>query len=58
MPVINEIGNKYGRLTVIERAPNDSAGRAHWICKCECGNTTIVRGTTLRSGATQSCGCL
>lgn len=58
MPFINEIGNRYGKLVVIERAANDSAGRAHWVCKCDCGNITTVRGTTLRSGATKSCGCL
>lgn len=58
MGIINEVGNRYGRLVVIERAPNDSAGRAYWKCKCDCGNLTIVRGTTLRSGATNSCGCL
>ena len=58
MGVINEIGHRYGKLVVIERAPNDSAGRAYWKCQCDCGNFTVVRGTTLRSGVTKSCGCL
>lgn len=53
----NEIGNKYGYLTVIERAPNDSSGRAMWKCKCDCGNEVIVSGKHLRSGNTKSCGC-
>ena len=55
--IINEIGNTYGYLTVIERAPSND-GRAKWLCKCKCGNETIVTGKNLRSGNTQSCGCL
>lgn len=54
----NEIGNKYGKLTVIERAENDVRGMAHWVCECECGSKTIVSGGNLRSGITKSCGCL
>lgn len=55
--VKNEIGNTYHNLTVIERAPNKN-NRAQWICKCKCGNTTIVDGKSLRNGNTKSCGCL
>ena len=55
--VKNEIGNKYGRLTVIERAGSTSGGIALWKCKCECGNETIVAGSALRNGHTVSCGC-
>lgn len=53
----NEIGNSYGYLTVIERAENTKDGRAQWLCKCKCGNQTIVLGKHLRSGNTKSCGC-
>jgi hypothetical protein len=58
MAVKNEIGNKYGRLTVIERAENTPRGEAQWLCKCDCGNTGIFLGTNLRRGNTKSCGCL
>lgn len=58
MGLVNEIGKVYGKLTVIERAPNDKAGRAYWLCQCECGNKTVVRGTSLRAGVVHSCGCL
>lgn len=54
---INEIGNTYGYLTVIERAGSKD-NRAMWKCQCKCGNETIVAGKLLRSGHTQSCGCL
>jgi len=53
----NEIGNTYGYLTVIERAPNNKDGRAMWKCRCKCGNEVIVLGKHLRSGNTKSCGC-
>lgn len=57
MRLINEIGNTYGYLTVIERAPNNKDGRAMWKCKCRCGNEIVVLGKHLRSGNTKSCGC-
>lgn len=55
--VKDEIGNVYGYLTVIERAPSNKDGRAMWKCKCKCGNEVIVLGKRLRSGNTKSCGC-
>ena len=29
-----------------------------WHCKCDCGNEKDVLGTSLRYGATISCGCV
>lgn len=54
---INEIGNTYGYLTVIDAAPSKN-NRAMWLCKCKCGNECIVCGKNLRNGNTKSCGCL
>lgn len=51
-------GMKFGRLTVIERAENDKLGKARWLCKCDCGNETVVGGAFLRLGQSTSCGCL
>jgi len=60
--VIDLIGQKFGRLTVIERAPDHITPSGHkevmWVCKCECGGIKIARGTKLRSGDVRSCGCL
>jgi len=58
MPVKNEIGNRYGKLVVLERAENNKYGDAQWLCQCDCGNQTIVKGVSLRNGHTKSCGCL
>lgn len=55
--MIDERGNKYNFLEVIDRAQNDSNGRAQWLCKCKCGKIIIVKGVALRNGTTQSCGC-
>ena len=55
-------GKRFGKLMVIERAPDriNKGGTKHvmWKCKCDCGNETIVRGTSLRNGHTRSCGCV
>ena len=53
----NEVGNKYGKLTVVEYA-GSSNGNALWKCQCDCGNYCLVRGKDLRCGYTMSCGCL
>lgn len=55
--LIDLTGMKFGRLTVISRADRKGYS-AYWLCRCECRNTTIVRSCKLRSGWTQSCGCL
>lgn len=50
-------GQKFGRLTVIERKENSKNGTARWLCKCECGNYVVVLSSMLKSGRTKSCGC-
>lgn len=55
--MINEIGNIYGKLTVIARGENDNNGKVRWICQCECGNQILTRGTDLRRGKVKTCGC-
>lgn len=54
---IDEIGNRYGYLSVIGYAGNDKKENATWMCICDCGNKTIVSGLRLRAGRVQSCGC-
>lgn len=50
-------GDKFGRLTVINRSKNIGK-HAAWLCKCECGNVKIIRSDHLIYGYTKSCGCL
>jgi hypothetical protein len=52
-------GQVFGRLTVIKRSERKCKGRrAIWVCLCECGNYTETRTDGLKSGNSQSCGCL
>lgn len=57
MKAKNELGNTYGRLTVIDYVGLNNQHRAVWLCKCSCGNLTKVVGKYLRNGDTTSCGC-
>jgi len=57
LALINEIGNRYGKLTVIERSIKKRSS-AYWVCKCDCGNETLVSGGNLRHKITESCGCI
>ncbi len=53
-----EIGKRFGRLVVeaVEKRPND---HVKWVrCICDCGRMKSVRLSSIRSGFTQSCGCL
>ena len=54
--LIDEVGNHHGKLVVLERAGSKN-GEAAWLCECDCGNKTVVRGSTLRRGEVVSCGC-
>ena len=59
MELIDLTGKKFSRLTVIRRdgyLPNGK--QPTWMCLCECGRSIRVSGLALRSGSTQSCGCL
>jgi hypothetical protein len=58
--LLDMLGQRFGRLEVVAKARNSKAGAARWVCRCDCDAKvrTIVRGDSLRSGASQSCGCL
>ena len=50
-------GQKFNMLTAISIAY--TKGRfQYWICKCDCGNETIVQKYALLRGGVKSCGCL
>jgi hypothetical protein len=57
------VGQKFGKLTVIERAgyyvsPKGDR-KIQWSCNCDCGKEkVIIVGASLKNGLTKSCGCL
>lgn len=55
--VIDLVGQRFGRLVVIEEAGRKNAN-AIWKCQCDCGNEYVARSNTLRRGVTTSCGCV
>lgn len=54
----NLVGQRFGRLIIIEDAGYDNNKRILEKCQCDCGNIKIVRRGDLKSGKIQSCGCL
>lgn len=58
MQVIDMVGKRYNRLTVLSREPNNKRGHAMWLCVCDCGNLIVANGSNIRNNHTQSCGCL
>ena len=48
---------KFNRLRPIERVENINRGKA-FLCRCDCGNESIVPLYSLKNGGTKSCGCL
>ena len=59
---IDLTGQRFGNLTVIERAENyispSGQQKAQWLCRCTCENLVIVQSQSLIKGLTKSCGCL
>lgn len=54
--VINLVGQRFGKLVVIEQA--DVVNRQYyWWCQCDCGKVIRVLGNSLKAGKTKTCGC-
>ncbi|MGL6106012.1 MAG: hypothetical protein ACRC03_07820, partial [Romboutsia sp.] len=51
------IGQRFGKLVIIERIQNSKDSRKVYKCKCDCGNITEVKLKYLYNGDTRSCGC-
>lgn len=50
-------GKKINNLTVLGLVYFKNHN-SYWLCKCDCGNTTIVNACKLVENGTKSCGCL
>lgn len=59
---IDLTGKIFGELTVIKRAEDlvlkSGKPRTQWLCKCSCGNESVVSSQSLMQGTTVSCGCV
>lgn len=51
-------GKRFGRLTAVRSVATDRHRNRIWLCRCDCGNESQVPATSLKTGHTQSCGCL
>lgn len=55
MKAVDLAGQKFGRLTVVERVGSKN-GHSAWLCKCDCGNEKVITANNLKDN-TISCGC-
>ncbi len=53
-----EVGDKFGRWTVIDNTARTASGRNRAsICRCECGTVRLISNADLKNGHSKSCGC-
>lgn len=54
------IGQKFGRLTVLDVIKKQSGGQSktYFRCMCDCGREKDIQAYDVKRGKTQSCGCL
>lgn len=55
--LIDRIGQRFGRLLVVEAAGRNKLKKVMWKCVCDCGAETIAVAGSLVTGNTTSCGC-
>jgi len=54
--IIDITGQKFGKWMVIKLAQRCGAKRsARFLCVCECGNTAVIAGHSLRQGGSTQC---
>jgi len=52
-----KIGDKFSKLTIINRAGKYKNGPLKWLCRCECGEKIVTTTTLLYNKKRTSCGC-
>lgn len=52
------VGECYGRLTPLRPVEKRKNGHIVYVCQCKCGHQALVTSSNLKSGHTQSCGCV
>ena len=56
--IIDLTGQRFHRLTVLERTERRQGRNVIWKCLCDCGNITYSTGANLKYGTKYSCGCM
>ena len=56
-PRLDITGFRSGKLVAVKPGPHDSAGKACWVVRCDCGNTRLVRTNYITKQVQKSCGC-
>lgn len=51
-------GEKFGKLTVLEKTEGRSQGYILWRCRCACGREILVSTKKLVQGNIRDCGCV
>lgn len=55
---IEVIGQKFGRLLILNYSKKTPHNHRRYLAQCNCGKKCVVSKNSLLSGHTQSCGCL
>ena len=58
MAVLNLVGQKFGKLTVIALESGRTTDDRKWRCVCDCGGEKVTSEDNLKRGHCKSCGCL
>ena len=54
---LEKVGEKYGRLTIIDVAMRDNKQAYDMVCRCECGTICRKKYSQILKGEIVSCGC-
>ena len=54
----NLLGQKFGRLTVIEKTDLKENNYCLWRCRCDCGGEILVSTKKLKRGTITACDCI
>ncbi len=51
----NLLGRQFNSWIVIKRGQNTKKGSAQWICRCVCGNSSLVQANALKYNHSKQC---
>jgi len=55
--LIDRVGQRFGRLLVLEEAGRNALKKVLWRCRCDCGTVVTRTSGDLVTGNSVSCGC-